>query len=302
MQAGRDAVETVLPLPGVWRLGPGANFWAVFIVAPLLSLFLSAGVVVGVIDGSVDHLSWACAACAAALSVWWAMFVWLVRWKRRRRPVLELAGAGGLLWRESRFHWMLVVIATWSVMLMGLLFAWAIWIESGKDASEEKLLLGSLVALGAWCAWGVVSIAVGRALPGEVRLTEQGVAYRRRVRTSRVAWDELHVGRGNHADAILPSLEWEYTVIRVRRRRDETRRSLLPTPRPEQHLVVRHALERRPITLLVDRLDGDPVQLLHALAWYAQHPEHRDELADGRALARVSQGRAVVAELLGDEL
>jgi len=96
-----------------------------------------------------------------------------------------------------------------------------------------------------------------------------------------VGWDELTDGDGDRASAVVrPGQEWDNPVIRVLRRNGGA---------------------SRPLLVQVARLEGDPVQLRHALAWFAQHPEYRDELEDDRASARVVEGRAVVPELVGRE-
>ena len=47
-------------------------------------------------------------------------------------------------------------------------------------------------------------------------------------------------------------------------------------------------------------LEGDAALLAHAVAWYARHPERRDELVDDRAYLRVVAGQAVPAEQVAD--
>jgi len=230
------------------------------------------------------------------LGVFWVSVVWRSRWKGRRRSLLEVAGTAGLRWRESQPHWVLMMLSHWAMMLLCPMVAWFVWIESGKDAADEKFVLGALAALSAWGAWNVVNIALGRARRGEVLLTHQGLEHRPRARTRCVSWEELSAdGGGFPARPVRPARVHDYPVLRVRPRRGAPSRQMRAT----MTLLGGHA--SRPLFVHVSTLEGDPVQLLHALAWYAQHPERRVELADGRALARVSEGRAVVPELLGGE-
>lgn len=292
----RAGVDALLPFPPRWRHGPGHHAWVLILLLPVLLMLPVGMVVLGALESAVDHVSFGAAAMVGLLGVLWVSVLWRSRWKGRRRPVLEVAGTAGLRWRESRFHWVLMVVAHWAMTLLCPVFAWAVWTEAGMDPSEEKLLLSSVAALTAWGAWNVVSIARGRARRGEVLLTHQGLEYRPRARTHFVAWEMLQVdGNELAARAVQPEHAPGGPVIRVRRRR-----SVLSLP--QRMLMMTFVGDpSRPLFVHVSTLAGDPVQLLHALAWYAQHPERRVELADGRALARVSEGRAVVPELLGGE-
>lgn len=251
----------------------------------VLVLFLGVGVLFGValaVTWAImepEDIVWCVILGGGILWTW--LLVADVSWRLgQRTPGVEMAEGGGLCfrWRRAQQVILLMVLAH-----LGAAGLWG-WVQlvlgSGPRGAEWWVLLA--VAGGCGFLGLLQSVAwVSRGLPrGEVRVDAAGVTCQAWVREFHLAWAEMAATDDGGARVMPLSMRGIRGV-------DVQSRCRRWFSRP-------HSLLLRPTSL-----ESDPLFFVHVLAWYAAHPEHREELGDGRALARVLEGRAVVSQFVG---
>lgn len=226
-----------------------------------------------------EHIVW-CVILGSGIPWTWLLIA-DVSWRLgQRTPGVGMAEGGGLCFRWRRAQQVTLLVVFVHLGVAGLWGGVQLVLGSGPRGVEWWALLA--VAGGCGFMGLLQSVAwVSRGLPrGEVRVDAAGVTCRSWVREFHLAWAEMAATDDGGARVVPLSLRG-IRAVEVQSRCSRW------FSRP-------HSLRLMPTSL-----ESDPLSFVHALAWYAAHPEHREELGDGRALARVLEGRAVVPQFAG---
>lgn len=208
------------------------------------------------------------------------------RWPGRRRAAVR-ATSRGLCFPYRALLWRALVGATVSGLPATGFLLWVAFTDDDVSRrGREMMLIGPvLLVYLVITAW---NLATGRLRRGYVLLDEVGVRHRSWGASCTMPWD---VVRSVHVRHIPVKGAFPEIVVEHREglRATFERRARwigVKAPRSLPDLVVR-----------ATDVDGDAALLAHAAAYYFEHPDHRVELGDERALRRVLEGRAVVQDL-----
>lgn len=226
--------------------------------------------------------------CLTAILV----IVWHDRYCLRATRVSRLPVTPGLVFRQSRSWQAACVLGLVSLAVLGTLISVQVSREDAPGSGAVALYVGSSLTWFA-AAWLMVPVLLGRARNGGVRITVDGVALHSWGTTLCLRWDDVlpssderpntvtTVGGGGPAVKVVaaPGRTAQFDAGPSRYRTYASRS--LPD-----------------LAVPVIDLAGNASVLAHAVAFYAEHPELRDELADDRARERVTAGRALAEHLV----